>query len=115
MLVKHLHHKLGGKITEIHAVGHETVDRIPYWFYVCSIEWIDGSHLKGAQRDHKVEPGRLCIDVADAEALAEINLVSERLNDYLRAEGRWLKAGKWIGDYLVHWLPKRAEGRLTLQ
>ena len=102
MQPQHLQHKNGGRVTAIHGVGHRTLERVPYWFYLCDVAWSDGTKSEGIE----VMPDRLCANVVNPAAVAEINLVSDALMAHLRKHGRWLKKGRWIGDRLVHWISK---------
>src|SRR3990167_1158333 len=93
MQIKHLLHKNGGRVTTVRSVGHRTWEKVQYWFYLCDVTWDDGSKSSGIE----VMPDRLCADQSNPEAMAEINKVSEKLNEHLHEHGTWLKKGKWVG------------------
>jgi hypothetical protein len=103
MKTKHLIHKNGGTITAITGIGHRTVENVPYWFYQCDVTWDDGTKSSGVE----VLPDRICADQSNAKAMVEINKASDALTKHLRENGKWLKKGQWVGDRLVHWVPRR--------
>ncbi len=110
MKPKHLFHKMGGRIVEIHGVGHRTLEKVPYWFFLCDVKWDDtGKTREGIE----VLPDRLCADQSIPEATAELDEAMKALNEHLRTHGKWLDKGKWISDHLVHWLPKKEPAHVT--
>ena len=103
MQPKHLQHKSGGQITTISSIGHRTLEKVPYWFFLCDVTWRDGSKSVSTE----VIPGMLCADHDNPEAKAELDKVMEAMNTHLLNHGKWLKKGKWVGDLLMHWQAKQ--------
>jgi hypothetical protein len=98
-----LEHKNGGRITAVHAIGHETYKRVATWHYVCRVEWKDGT----VSERLRVAPYAVCFDSDDTEAKAQFERINEQLHLYLTAEGEWLEKPKHMRDgRLVHWVPK---------
>lgn len=111
MQTKHLLHKHGGTITAVHGVGHTTTDGVPEWYYICDVVWDDGS---GSRERWKVPPWALCYDGSKPESIAELNAVAEKMNAHLAKHGKWLKKAKRVGDYFIHWLPKKASMEVAI-
>ena len=104
MVPTHLVHKYGGRITKVSGIGHATDGgKIPFWFYVCDIAWQDSS----PQKEAKVEPILVCRETDD---VTEVNELAALLSNYLAEEGEWLEKPKHIGDYVIHWLPRKKSG-----
>jgi hypothetical protein len=110
MMAKHLHHKCGARVTAIHAVAHETYKGVASWFFIGDLEFKKGKTL--VNKD--IGPIELCADLDNPEAKAELDKALEALNEHLLKHGRWLKKKKWVGERLVSWVPKRAEGRTPI-
>lgn len=103
MQTKHLLHKHGGRITAITGYGHRTIEKVPYWFFLCDVTWDDGT----SRKEVEVLPDRICYGSDNPEGKAECDKAMGALSEHLRKHGRWLKKGKWIGDRLVHWVAKQ--------
>lgn len=86
-----LDHKFGGKIVEIHGIGHneqrpkEGYSR-DYWFFVADVEWRDGSKSEKTE----VEPFKVCCD--EPRTNDELKTVMKAMDEYLAERGEWRDA-----------------------
>jgi hypothetical protein len=85
MEIKYLHHKHGGRITDISEVGHDTYKGVAEWFYVGTVEWSDGSK----SMNMRIAPYAVCYDHDVIEARQEYDHVSDVLTEYLGTQGKW--------------------------
>jgi hypothetical protein len=106
VIVQHLQHKHGGRITRLEKIAH-TLNQPKdghsqdVWYFVGSVEWRDG----GKSDSIEIAPWALCADHDNAEAKAEIDGVLEALNEYLHQHGEWRHGGKVQG-----WIAYRRNG-----
>ena len=99
MKTKFLEHKFGGRITEISAIGHETLEGVAEWFYIGRVEWSDGSISKTAH----ISPAHLCCEDTP-EAKQEYRFVTSAMSDYLAECGTWHEPRKRNG-MVYRWSP----------
>jgi hypothetical protein len=85
MKVEKLQHRHGGRIVELSAVGHDTVQRHASWFFVGKVVWNDGGVSEAAE----ISPACLCRDQDDKAACAELDAAMQAMNDYLAKHGKW--------------------------
>ena len=90
--MSHLKHKHGGKITCITAIGHETHNRIVFWYYMGRVEWNDAS----ISETIRIAPIAVCYDHDNQSACREYDVLSKKLTDYLIRNGRFTQRGKWV-------------------
>lgn len=85
MQTQYLEHKHGGRIVAFHSMGHSTYKGVASWFYVCDVDWNDGT------KSDKIEvaPWALCFDHSNAEARREYEAIVELLSNYLEQNGEW--------------------------
>lgn len=110
MQIKHLRHKHGGRITALHAVGHDTHKKVAEWFYEGDVEWDDGSKSYATQ----IPPWALCHGPSVDASLPELNEVSEALNRYLADHGEWHDTKFTRDGRAYSWTPKDKTGSTTL-
>jgi hypothetical protein len=110
MEVKHLEHRFGGRITAIHAVAHETYDRVASWHFIGDIEWEKGPASKRAE----IAPYHVCCAADLPEAKAEADSVFRALNDYLAEAGKWHKPKQMKDGRMVSWTPKKPKAEKPL-
>lgn len=110
MQTKHLEHKHGGRITEIHYVGHEVEKGVPWYFFIGDIEWPDGKK----SCDMEIAPNLICFDHDIEAAHAECNVVMKKLNDYLLANGKWHDRKGARNGCTFSWTPAKPKLQLAI-
>lgn len=104
MKLEHMGHKHGGRITEIWAVGHETIRGVADWHYLGHVDWNDGTQSKGA----KIPPWAVCFDQANPAAAAEYETLSVPMAAYLQQRGAWHEPKNKRDGRSYRWTPKRS-------
>lgn len=106
MKVHGLELRTGTRVTSVDGIGHKT-DGVAYWYFLCTLEY-DGT----TKENYETIPSQLCYTNDDGKET--IHSLMEKMNAYLCSRGKWLKKGKWVGDYLVYWEPKKPTGLVAL-
>lgn len=103
MIVKHLTHKHGGKITAIVGIKHGTFRRQTTVEFIGRIEWSDGSV---SERGY-IAPWALCRDSANPDACAELDAVLRLLETYFANNG--------TRDSQYNWIPNTKSGHQEIE
>lgn len=103
MRIKHLYHTLGGRITSITAIAHDSFRGNVVWQFIGSVDFYDGTSMIGGV----ISPADVYISHGDAKAKIEYNTVMELLNQYLLCNGSW-------ETETYKWKPKNKSGRKSI-
>lgn len=95
-------HRHGGRITAVHAIGHETYKGVASWFFVADVAWDDGSRSEATE----VSPN--CFGGDDAVPYLR------KLSDYLASHGEWHEPKHKRDGRTYSWTPHKNAGREEL-
>jgi hypothetical protein len=98
--LSHTHHKHGGRILRIEKIAHEIAKPSDgrsrdIWFFIGDVSWSDG----GLSSGHEIAPWALAYGDNRDGAQKEINQLSQLLNEYLLAHGKFYEDGPHEGWY----------------
>lgn len=101
-----IEHKHGGTISQIVAIGHNSVYKRAYWFFIAKVKWKDGPYRWRKSNDEvEVSPSLLCIP--DNGDRTDLDKALNALAEYLRIQGEFNANGQWV--------PHQKSGRVEVQ
>ena len=105
MQPKHLMHTNGGTIKEISGIGHESHKGVADWFYLCNVDWMDGTKSVNLH----VAPWGICYDHEEGLAKIEYTFIETTLVQYLNSAGTWHEPKEKRG-MRYSWTPHKKNG-----